>query len=75
MRISRWVTSHGFAFNVSTDLEHFGLIVPCGIRDHGVTSIAKLTGRSIEIDEVQSRLARRFAEVFDRQLLPQALAS
>jgi len=66
IRISRWITSHGFAFNVSTNLDHFKLIVPCGISDRGVTSLEKVTGRSISLPEVEDALVRRFADVFDR---------
>ena len=68
VRISRWITSHGFAFNVSTRLDHFQLIVPCGIADRGVTSLEKATGRTIPIDEVERRLVRNFAAVFEREL-------
>jgi len=64
VRISRWITSHGFAFNVNTRLDDFQLIVPCGIADRGVTSLQKLTGRALSIDEVENRITRRFAEVF-----------
>ena len=67
VRISRWVTSHGFAFNVSTDLAAFELIVPCGIRGRGVTSLERLLGRPLPLAEVAERLADRFAEVFERQ--------
>jgi lipoyl(octanoyl) transferase len=70
VRISRWVTSHGFAFNVNTNLDHFRLIVPCGIPDRGVTSLEKLTGRRIPIGEAEDALASRFAEVFERELEP-----
>ena len=66
VRIQRWVTSHGFAFNVSTDLDFFRLIVPCGISDRGVTSLRKLTGREIPIPDVEDRLVRHFCAVFDR---------
>lgn len=67
IRISRWITSHGFAFNVSTNLDHFTLIVPCGISDRGVTSLERVTGRSISLPEVEDALVRRFAEVFERE--------
>lgn len=67
VRISRWITSHGFAFNVSTNLDHFGLIVPCGIGDRGVTSLEKITGRHVPLAEAEELVIRRFAEVFDRQ--------
>jgi len=68
VRISRWITSHGFAFNVSTRLDHFQLIVPCGIADRGVTSLEKATGRVIPIAEVEERMIEHFASVFDRVL-------
>jgi lipoyl(octanoyl) transferase len=69
VRVSRWVTSHGFALNVSTDLEYFDLIIPCGIADRGVTSLERLTGRRVERAEVERRVAAQFADVFDRQLI------
>ena len=66
VRISQWVTMHGFAINVSTDLDGFGLIVPCGIRDHGVTSLTRETGRPITVDEVTELAVGVFSEVFER---------
>lgn len=69
IRISRWVTSHGFAFNVNTKLDDFHLIVPCGIGDRGVTSLAKVLGRPLPLDEVEDRLIRHFADVFDREVI------
>jgi len=66
VRIARWVTSHGFAFNVTTDLDGFRLIVPCGIADRGVTSLARLLARSPDVEEVQDRIAAHFCRVFDR---------
>jgi len=68
VRISRWVTSHGFALNVSTDLSRFGLIVPCGIADKGVTSMQRLLERPVIMDEVAKAVASRFAETFGRTI-------
>lgn len=68
VRISRWVTSHGFALNVGTDLSAFDLIVPCGIQDRGVTSLERLVGRPIPLGDVMDRLEQHFAAVFERQL-------
>ncbi|MFN7916111.1 MAG: lipoyl(octanoyl) transferase LipB [Vicinamibacterales bacterium] len=65
VRIQRWVTSHGFALNHTTDLSHFGLIVPCGISDRGVTSLARL-GCTATRAEVEDRIVAHFAEVFER---------
>ncbi|HKT79025.1 MAG TPA: lipoyl(octanoyl) transferase LipB [Vicinamibacterales bacterium] len=64
VRIARWITSHGFALNVTTDLSAFDLIVPCGIADRGVTSLEAL-GCFANREEVESRIVVRFAEVFD----------
>jgi lipoyl(octanoyl) transferase len=66
VRISRWITSHGFALNVNTDLAYFNLIVPCGIADKGVTSLERLLGRPVPMPDVMSRVAARFSEVFEK---------
>ena len=64
VHISRWVTSHGFAYNVSTDLRYFELIVPCGIADRKATSLEKLLGLSVDYREVAPGLMQHFAQVF-----------
>jgi lipoyl(octanoyl) transferase len=69
VRISRWVTMHGFALNVSTDLSHFDVIVPCGIRDRGVTSLEAELGREVPMDEVLARLEQHFGDIFDADLV------
>jgi lipoyl(octanoyl) transferase len=68
VRISRWVTSHGFAFNVATNLDHFGLIVPCGIADRGVTSLERASDRPVRMEDVESAVVRHFVDVFEREL-------
>jgi lipoyl(octanoyl) transferase len=67
VRISRWITSHGFALNVATDLRHFQLIVPCGIADRAVTSIEQELGRVVPMADVESSVVESFAGVFARQ--------
>jgi lipoyl(octanoyl) transferase len=69
VRIARWVTSHGFALNVNTNLSHFRLITPCGLHGTGVTSISRLAGREVPLDEVRAIVAAKFAEVFERELV------
>jgi len=69
VRISRWVTSHGFALNVDPDLSHFRTIVPCGIRNYGVTSLARLMETPPPLHEVGTRFAAHFADLFERDLV------
>jgi lipoyl(octanoyl) transferase len=69
VRISRWITSHGFAFNVGTNLDYFKLIVPCGIADGGVTSLERILGREVTIGEVEEVLIHHVASVFARSPL------
>jgi lipoyl(octanoyl) transferase len=71
VRISRWITSHGFALNVATNLRHFQLIVPCGITDRGVTSMERVLGRPFAMTDVEDAIVRAFGAVFDATLLDQ----
>lgn len=68
VHISRWLTTHGFALNVNTRLEHFSWIVPCGISEAGVTSMQKELGRALSIDTVEAELAESFATTFGHAL-------
>jgi lipoyl(octanoyl) transferase len=68
IRVSRWVTMHGFALNVATDLDYFRLIVPCGIRDHGVTSLERLLGGPVDPTMVIDQVVRHFGDVFGRKM-------
>jgi lipoyl(octanoyl) transferase len=70
VHLSRWVTSHGFAYNVSTDLQFFDLIVPCGILNKRPTSLEHILGRAVSGSEVRPRLIARFGEVFGCAMIP-----
>jgi lipoyl(octanoyl) transferase len=69
IRCSRWVTMHGFAFNVNTDLSYFDYIIPCGIQNKQVTSLKKELGRSLDMNEVKERVKRNFEKVFNVELI------
>lgn len=70
IRCSRWVTMHGFALNVNTDLSYFDHIVPCGIPNKSVSSLSELAGKKIEEEEVKRHLLRHFSAVFDVMVIP-----
>ncbi|HEX7414248.1 MAG TPA: lipoyl(octanoyl) transferase LipB, partial [Bacteroidia bacterium] len=65
---SRWVTKHGLAFNINTDMNYFSHIVPCGISDKAVTSLQKELGRAVDIQEVKQKIKKHFAQVFECEL-------
>ncbi len=66
---SGWITSHGFALNIDTDLSFFDAIVPCGIRQHGVTSMTRVLDDSVAVETVERVVAKHFAQVFDCELM------
>lgn len=65
IKVSRWITMHGFAFNVNTDLDYFGGIIPCGIKNKEVTSLKREIGKEISIMDVKEKLIKNFYEIFD----------
>ena len=69
VKASRWVTMHGFAFNVNTDMKYFDYIIPCGIKGKQVTSLAQELGQKVNIEEVKDRIKKHFSEVFDCQFI------
>lgn len=68
IKVSRWCTMHGFAFNVNTDLSYFERIIPCGISDKNVTSLQKILGKKIEMKEVKLLYAKAFENIFETKL-------
>jgi len=73
VHISRWVTSHGFAYNVATDLRNFDLIVPCGIAGRKATSLEKLLGRAVKLNEVAPKIVAHFGDVFGLEMFAGSL--
>jgi len=71
VRCSRWITMHGFAFNVNTDLRYFNHIIPCGIQNKQVTSLQKELGRGVDMEEAKERVKHNFERVFDAELVNQ----
>lgn len=69
VRVEKWIASHGFALNAATDLRYFDLIIPCGLSGKGVTSIARETGRPVDLGEVRRAVVEAFGEVFGREMI------
>jgi len=74
VHLSRWITTHGFALNVTTDLSYFAGIIPCGLKGIGMTSIEKVTGKAPDLAEVAAVCAGHFTRIFDREPLHEATA-
>jgi lipoyl(octanoyl) transferase len=74
VKSSRWITIHGLALNINTDLQFFNYIVPCGIVDKGVTSMAKELGRAVDEEEVKRIFVEKFAEVFESEMVAGQIA-
>lgn len=70
VRTSRWVTMHGWALNVNSDISYFSNIVPCGINDKAVTSLDKELGKTVDISEVKQKLKKYFSQVFECEIIP-----
>ena len=75
VRCSRWVTMHGFAFNVNADLSYFDNIVPCGITDKSITSLEREINKTVDIEEVKNKLKKHLAELFEMELVIKALTN
>jgi len=72
VRCSRWVTMHGLAFNVNSDLDYFNNIIPCGINDKAVTSLNKELGRDVNLEEIKGKVKRHFSTLFEAELIDQS---
>lgn len=69
VKASRWVTIHGFALNVNTDMKYFEYIIPCGITDKQVTSLKRELEKDVDIEEVKSKIKKHFTDVFGCELI------
>ena len=69
VRCSRWVTMHGWGFNVNSDLNYFNNIIPCGINDKAVTSLNKEIGRDVDMAEIKEKLKKNFSELFEAEII------